>query len=220
MPAKQSRFTMILFGIVAIGVVILAAAILLWNLQITNTRRIEEKWQANEKQYTDIKQDLSNASNEANQLASLEDTLKSLETNLADYKYMPTYLQQMQHTAMLTGNTIESIAPEAITPLDFSKGPLASVAALATPTAAGTPTPQKPQYLVQPITLEVKGSFVSTVRLLDAFRRFPKLIYVRTVDLSPTREHNQLVITTRLRTYAIITPDQYLALPNNPEVKR
>ncbi|HOS44415.1 MAG TPA: hypothetical protein PK794_12025, partial [Armatimonadota bacterium] len=152
-------------------------------------------------------------------------SLQTIDGSLIDYEYMPSYLEQLQHAAARTGNAIVRLQPDDLRPLDLQSSPLATAAKPAADTE--TVSRQRPtkapgkrvktldletaKYRVQQITLEVEGSYLSLLRLLDTLGTFPKLVYVRTLDITPRRGRDLApgAISARLDTYAIITPEQY-----------
>jgi hypothetical protein len=131
----------------------------------------------------------------------------------------------MQQAGAKTGNSILSIRPHEIKPLDLKRSPFSPPPAPSkAPAAGGGAAPAKPEptaaatakegakaesdYQTQQITLEVQGSYVALMRLLEALREFPKMIYVRSINIVPQQREGVYVIKTRIETYAIIIPPQ------------
>jgi len=159
------------------------------------------------------------------ELTALNAMLDGLSKNLMDYAYIPKFLAQIQHTAAATGNQLLSIAPGEIKQIDFNN-PLFSPTTLqpfnigkrpdAKATAAVTLSPDTAAlYRVQVIGLNVKGTYVSIIKLLNALRKFPQLMYVKSLTLNPGLEKDQVVVTVGMQTYALILPDQNL--PQQPD---
>ena len=154
------------------------------------------------------------------ELESLDAMLVTLSKNLMDYAYIPTYLAQIEQTATTTGNRLVSISPGEIKQIDFNN-PLVSPSTLPPfalgdhpalkETAAVTLSPDAAAlYRVQQIGLNVKGTYTSIIKLLNALRKFPQLMYVKSLTLTPGKVKDAIVITVGLQTYALILPDQNL----------
>ena len=99
-----------------------------------------------------------------------------------DYRYIPTYLKQIEDKARETNNFIHSITPSAPHQLDMTKiGQVKVAADTVMPVVAKTDrkvasTPDKSNYQVMMISLNISGSYVNLVRFLDALRKFPKMV--------------------------------------------
>jgi Tfp pilus assembly protein PilO len=205
---KQSRFAIFLLILTAMAIGVLVTGIIGLQKLTTMSHEAKQKYLETAEECRRINKDLRQAHRWEEKLAEYDAILASLDKNLADYKYLPTYLEQLQKTAKRTGNTILSIHPRAITPLD-SQSPLVKasydrwlannpeIAMAAQETAAAKseqageqPNPEeaKPasRYKLQQFSLEVEGDYLSIMRLLDALRSFPKLVYVHSLSLSPT----------------------------------
>jgi len=229
---KQSQFAIFLLVIGAIAVVVLVAG--LFGLQKLSGLSGEARgqYELKLKQYQEINDELEKQPKREELLASLNESLASIDKNLVNYEYIPTYLEQLQKTAVRTGNTILSVRPRPIESLDInnallkasneawqkkypSKKPANQAApadAKAKPKAAGAGGKKdkpKSNYRVQQYTLEVEGNYVSLMKFLDALRSFPKLVYVRTISISPRQRTEPDRLTARLETYAIIIPEHY-----------
>lgn len=60
------------------------------------------------------------------------------------------------------------------------------------------------------INLEIQGSYTSIIQLLDKFRMFPKMIYVKNMEVTPIKDKTGMtMLTARMQTFAVITPDQF-----------
>lgn len=216
MANKQSKFPIMMAGVVLAGVVILALGLFFLQQQTLAKNKLTQEIAAKNAQVASIEKELSQSNARSSELASLERRLSILDSNLLDYTYIPTYLQQIQKAARATGNTLQSIQPLDPHPLNMENSPLGG-GVTATP-AQATPTDSAPKqekaapaspYQVQQITLQVKGTYSSIMRLLDALRQFPKMIYVRTVNLTPQVENGVYTVSASIETFAILTPDQY-----------
>lgn len=227
MQLKQSRFTLLLFATVAVGIVVLVISLVILQHENRKTRDLRDRIDSLRAEYDTREQQLRHLKDDIVELDDLNARLAQLDKNLIAYEYVPTYLKQIQGTATRTFNVIQTIQPQERKPLDLAKSQFAGVqtteangsgapagAAPATQSdgasAAGSTIPQ---YQVMGINLDMQGSYSSLVKLLDEFRKFPKMVYVKSIDLTPKREKGQSTISARFSTYAIITPDQYKVQP-------
>ena len=226
MAGKHSRFTLILLALIAVCVIILVVGLVIWQQQDQQVQQLKAEYDRINSEYIAADKEIKELPARQQDLAKLHEQLKAINQNLMDYQYIPTYLQQIEETARQTGNDLHSISPHTLRALDMQKSALkmikangdtgATPAASATPAAPATPASKaNTAYQVQQISLDVVGNYVSLIRFLDALRRFPKIIYVRTINLSPHVADNAVSIEAQIETYAIITPDQYLKSPED-----
>jgi Tfp pilus assembly protein PilO len=237
MNSKRSQYTLALAGIIAAGLLVLAAGLFVWSQQqvavgVTRAQKVT------------LHDELEGMTKKLNQRKDLEATrdklaqqLLALDHDLADYRYMPTYLVELQRKAVATGNELVSITPSDIKPFDPAKSPFATAPPADPPKGEGGDNgagdkgasadgekgegggkkgkkEAPPTDLYQRINLDISGTYASVMRFLEELRGFHKLVYVRTVELSPIREKGTLKgITARVETYAIITPEQWVKLP-------
>jgi len=183
----------------------------------------------------EIQQELDTKQDKEELLKKLNTSLASIDSKVVDYEYIPTYLEQLQKTAVETGNKINSIRPRGIEFLDINnpllkasndawvkehpvKEPIgaAKQATAAKPKSSGRPKKEKSAYRVQQYTIEIEGSYVSIMKFLDALGKFPKLVYVRTINISPRQRLDPDRLTARLETYAVIIPKHYQPESNPP----
>ena len=226
MQVKQSKFIMVLLGILAVGLLLVIANVLVWyHLNATTVKYTAEYFEKTT-ELTKNAEDIDNLHNDQTTLDDLTAELATLDKNLADYRYVPTYLVQITDATARTHNGVNSISPGIPKPLDLTKGPFAEPVATPAPgtpaasgassappaNAAGAPDAAgsaASQYQVLSISLDLTGSYAGILQLLDEFRRFPKMIYVRDINMNPVNVNGKNLISAKLETYAIITPDQY-----------
>jgi Tfp pilus assembly protein PilO len=234
MATKQSSYSIMLIVYLAVGIVVLAVGFFTWHTQNTEHIKLEKKVTDLERQTRENQKLVAGRPELEERHAQLTKTLSQIDSNLVAYDYIPTYLQQLQHAAVATGNQIQSIQPDEVKPLDLKASPLAPpsmqdgkaatnntvvVTEVGKDTAPEKKEPEGPQYQVQQFTIEVRGTYVSLMRFLVALRQFRKLVYVRGLTLSPVKDKSVQAgqLSARLETYAIITPEQYKLPANAPE---
>ena len=224
MTPKQTRFSLILFALIALGVLTLIVGAGVFHRQSVENKKLHVEIMTKKARLVEINKELEGQEQREQELAQLEERLKTLDKDLADYKYIPTYLEQIQRATVATGNTMMRIQPGEIRPLDLKQSPLVTGTASASAPAPAASDANKaataPAYQVQRINLEVRGNYVSIQRLLNALRQFPKMVYVRSLNLSPRNERDNEYISAQIETYAIITPDQYQVAKGGSQVKQ
>lgn len=215
MGIKQTRFYLYLILLIIAGVAILGGGGLLWSMQSSKISRLDNEYKGLVQENEALGIELQRKSAEDEKLKSLNAVLRELDSNLADYRYVPTYLRQMQKAALETGNDIMSIRLDTVRPLDPNAGPLKSEEqgkdnGNASPAPKPAPATASNIWQVQSIPLDIQGTYPSVVRFLERLSRFPKLIYVRSINLSPIDgKDGSIRVTARLETYAVIAPSQY-----------
>ncbi|MHB9131258.1 MAG: hypothetical protein ACYDBB_09240 [Armatimonadota bacterium] len=222
MTRKHSQFTIMMMAIIIVGIFFFVGGSVVVYQVYMKYDQLQKKNNNMKALCAKIDEDLLTRPQLETQLAELQNKVKVLQQNLVDYKYIPTYLNQIQTVTVKTGNTIMAIRPSEIRDLNLANSPLsvksgvpaavAGTTQVVTDTnAAPTSTPPPAQkYLVQQISLDTVGDYTSTMRLLDQLRQFPKLVYVRTLSLSPENSDYGFKMRTHLETYAIIIPDQFV----------
>lgn len=225
MKSTQSRFLFMLVAIVAVGLLVLVANLILLQQQNKRIKLLQVETRKQKNLFQENKDKMANKVEDERSRNKLRVRLSTLDQYLADYQYMPTYLKEMTVTAGITKNKLRVIQPGDLRPLDWGTSPLTSgitapdgesipaeaapTATAAAPAAAGTAGIQS-KYRVMPINLEVQGDYISLINLLNQFRQFRKMIYVRTMEIVPESKLTGISkLNIRMQTYAIITAEQY-----------
>lgn len=233
---KQPQFAIFLLVIGAIAIVLLAAGLVGLQKLYSLSDKAEHEYQIKHAQCVEIQAELDEQQKKEDLLTSLNTSLASIDSKVINYEYIPTYLEQLQKTAVETGNKINTIRPRGIEFLDINN-PLLKASneawlkehpvkepSDAAKTAEGKPKPktsgrpkkQNSDYRVQQYTIEIEGDYVSIMKFLDALGKFPKLVYVRTINVSPRQRLDPERLTARLETYAVIIPKHYQPELNPP----
>jgi Tfp pilus assembly protein PilO len=219
MQVKQSRFILVFVGLIVIGLVIVIINALVWTHLHTVTAQYLSSYKKTSDEFNANQKAINNLPEDQKTLRLLETELSSIDANLADYSYVPTYLEEIKQVTEQTHNVVSSISPGIPKPLDLTKGPFAAAASPAAGTPSASDKSARPDawsnYQTLSIELDVKGNYLSIIQLLDEFSRFPKMIYVQNVELTPSTVKGINTISARFKTYAIITPNQYQQGANN-----
>ncbi|MHB0935851.1 MAG: hypothetical protein ACYDCO_02120 [Armatimonadota bacterium] len=233
---KQPQFAILLLVIGAIAIVLLAGGLAGLQKLSSLSKKDKAEYQVKHAQCEEIDAELKEKDKKEQLLADLNMSLNSIDQNLVNYEYIPTYLEQLQKTAVQTGNKINSIRPRGIEFLDINnpllkasneawlkehpvKKPIeaaqpADAKPQPKPKTSGRPKKAKSNYRVQQYAIEIEGDYVSIMKFLQALGQFPKLVYVRTINVSPRQRLQPDRLTARLETYAIIIPEHYQPVEN------
>ncbi|MHB9024267.1 MAG: hypothetical protein ACYC7E_08835 [Armatimonadota bacterium] len=227
MARKQSQFLLMLLIFSAAGLLILAFGIVLWNSQHQSIKALRADTDELQNQINVINEHIAAMDSLDKEKADIEIKLSSLDRNLVNYKYIPTYLAEIQKAAEVSDNRLLAIQPQEVKSL-ASSVLLQQPAQMTTITSQATtqvvtdtpaPAPAAPaggtgvdRYKVQRINLEISGTYASSMQMLDLLRQFPKLVYLRSLNLNPTGDEG---VRLHLETYAIIIPDQFKAPVEN-----
>jgi Tfp pilus assembly protein PilO len=226
MAQKQSRFMLMLLGLIAAAILVLLGGGIGWYHAHQRVLVLKQEKAAKTEERDQVKEAIAQLDSRKAELQRLETRLATLDQNLADYKYIPTYLHQIQRATVMSGNTILAIYPRELRVLDLTKHAFltGSVdnADAPPPAVLANMEEQKSsddatKYRVQQISLEVRGNYFSLLRLLDTLRQFPKMVYVQAINISPQQREGLTGIVARVETYAIITPDQYQEVDTTTE---
>jgi len=230
MARKQSQFVLVLSGNICVSVLVLCIGAFGIVQQVGAYDRLLADHAELKQEQQKIEEDLGHRQQREDELKVLESKLASLDENLVDYKFIPSFLQQIQTTTLKTGNVLQNLQPREIRPLD-----LASSALLkqmnpgkaeakppedananpdnANPDDAAAKKPKvkaKSPYQVQSLSLDIAGTYPSVMQYLDALHEFRKMIYVRIVNLNPRQQNKQgLSLSAHIEADLIIIPDQF-----------
>jgi Tfp pilus assembly protein PilO len=218
-----SRFAIALVIISVIAVALVAIGLLSWQKLVFQKNQVDVQIADNRHELDRIIKELGRKQELVARLDHLKDELGNLDRDMVDYEYVPTYLRQIQKAAKESGNYLQSIQPSDLKNLDLSKSPFAppkagttaqasgAIPPPATPPPAMIPKAQASTERVMRIGLDVKGTYRSVIKFLDMLRVFPKLIYVKTLSITPVKNTDgSSGVVARFETYAIIPPDQYV----------
>ena len=217
---KQSKITVMILGLCLLSFLIIGIGVFLWQKQAASTMVIKNETAAIAKTMKEIEDKLGpkdeNIEKESKVLEQKGQSLKILTVNLMDYQYIPVFLKNIQQAAKETNNELISISPGEIKAIDFNNPIFKAVTNPGEATAATTPAPPsapakdpKKQYKSMPITMTMKGTYVSNVRFLDKLRKFPQIIYIRNFNMSPNMVDGKMMVNTTITASALIVPDQY-----------
>lgn len=215
MRSKQSRFVLMLVSIIACGVLICGIGVFFWYQQNIMIEKLKTAINAKTQDLTNVKNEIAKYDDEVAKLTETNEKLSSIASSIENPKYIPSYLREMQDRTLKTRNIIMSLQPADIKPLNLAQSFFSKISLTPEQQQMESKESTADGFRIQSINLSVQGNYVSLIRLLDAFRQFPKLIYVKTLDISPIganvigSRRMYTKVNARISTYAIITPDQY-----------
>lgn len=154
--------------------------------KLQDSRQIAERLQTVKRRHDDVEVQLS-----------------SLEQGVSERSYIPSFLQQLERLGKQNKLTVVSIRPQPAPP------PPPPPAAAASGAAAVVKKEPEP-YDRMDIEMEVNGSYGNIVRFLDQLTSFPKIVTVKTLQISPVststtqRQVGSPALSARLGTTAFI----------------
>jgi len=201
LPAKAA------FALLAVSIVVLLVLVgLVYRSHASRLAELEQQLAAKQAELSTAQTRIAAEPRLRAEYESLRSALATLEPAVATNDYVPTFLGQVEDMAIRTGNKVTGVKPDdrAAKPgpssaeensANAGTGPAQPAAGATPPTAAGQPTkpaaPPSPaqtalaEYDRLPIEVSMNGNFWSTVGFLREMARFPKLVAVREVSMSP-----------------------------------
>ncbi|MEI6518678.1 MAG: hypothetical protein WCO98_01325 [bacterium] len=221
MFGRQSKITLMIFGLCMLSILIIGVGVFLWQQQAGKTAEIKNatiQLAAKKKEIEDkLGPGDKNIEIEDINLKKKKESLKILQKNLMDYQYIPKFLEYIQQVAQDTGNDLVSISPGEAKPIDFNNQLFKPALK---PNADGTMPPEAPpvvakndpkkQFKTMAITITMKGTYISSVKFIDSLRKFKQIIYIRNLTLSPYELNGKVVVNTIITASALIVPEQYI----------
>lgn len=135
--------------------------------------------------------------------------LQHLEANVPDVAYVPTMMKELETLGKSHHITVTGVRP----------APQAAPA----PQQEGAPKPKKKEYAEFEIEVKGRGTYDDIKLFMDALQKFPKVVGVKTVNLSPFREtegRGKELIEATINVVAYVFPYEYIAaklpMDNNP----
>lgn len=139
--------------------------------QVENSRKVAVRLEASRVKYEDM-----------------ESKLAVLERSVSKAEYVPTMLKQLENAGKAVKLDVVGVRPivKELPP------PVASRADADSGSSGSTPKPtvkkeQKP-YDSMVVDIQLKGSYWNTMKFLDGLTRFPKIVAVNKVQMSPGNE--------------------------------
>ncbi len=147
----------------------------------------------------DLERDLSETSS---QLVAYQKQLDHLEGNVPDVAYIPTMLKELEAIGKSHRIVVTAVRPA---PQQAAPKPLSE---------EGSTKPAKKDYAEIDIEVKGRGRYDDVKALLDSLQKFPKVIAVKTVALSPIRDldsgtKDQIEITINVT--AFVFPYEFIA---------
>ena len=122
-------------------------------------------------------------------LGEIQVQLDHLEKGVPNVAYVPTLLKELEQTGLQSQIKVTGVRPVA-----------------APPSPAGSLEEEKPSYEEKNIDISGRGNYRSIIALLDHLQKFPKIVAVGTVGLTPrvtgtATNYDYLEVTVRLKAY-------------------
>lgn len=130
-------------------------------------------------------------------LNSLRSQLGQVEWNLPSPAYIPTFLAQIEQWGRQCGVKVTNISPQK------TQTPQKPAQKATVEEEAGVrrgeyreqakPTEERAQapYEIIPVNLQVEGNFYGVQKFIDGFRRFPKVLSISKLDMTPQEREGQ-----------------------------
>ncbi len=179
------------------GVVVAAGAGLLW---ITNASISDQasRIATLRKELRDEKTVLTELGDAKKRVDDLKFKLVHLETGVQDFAYIPTMLKELEQFGKKNNLEITQVKP-ILTPAPVGKDG----------------EKRKSAYQELNVQVKARGSYENSLQFLQAINKFPKIVAVRTVSLSPHVDNSTkqvgkpvLELDLELRAYAFKEEDK------------
>jgi len=142
--------------------------------------------------------------------------LTILERSVSKADYMPTMLKQLENTGKAVKLQVVGVRPaietekKAAPPANRPAGDGQDSSASPAPAAAKKTAPKPYDTMV--VEVEVRGSYWNTMRFLDELTRFPKIVAVNGVEISPNGDSLRQVVERGGRGRSTVSPSLNVTL--------
>ena len=178
--------------LVAVAVMLLAANLAVYVMSSGSLNEAKSQLKSREDQVENSKRVAARLENSERAYAEVADRLKTLERSVSRADYVPTLLKQLENTGKTVRLDIVGVKPV----VKKDEGPSATRSAGQTDPNESSPKPAtaaakketpKPYDDLQ-IDIQVQGTYWNTLRFLDELTRFPKIVAVNSVQITPNGE--------------------------------
>jgi Tfp pilus assembly protein PilO len=159
-------------GILAITVIALGGGATYFQFQ--NVSKAKAKVAALEAEVPTQKDLESELVATSTKLKEFRTQLQHLEANVPDVAYVPTLMKELEAMGKSHNIVVTGVRP--------------AVQQAPPPTQEGAPKPKKKEYAEFEIEVKGRGTYDDIKAFMDALHKFPKVVGVKTLNLTPYRE--------------------------------
>ena len=190
---RKAAFTVL----VMIAGVLLCLGLLIYQTRATKLYALTKSYNQKRQELKGLQAKLASRPVLERKYTDLQQRLAVLEPNLPTYAYVPTFLRQIEKLAQDTSNKVVGVKPLPLIERKPAPAPAAGgtpEAAAAKPDANGAQTPDQAAakksmaadlYDRVPIEFNLSGDYWQTVKFLERLSKFPKMLAVEDLSLTP-----------------------------------
>jgi len=184
---RKAAFTVL---ILAAGV-LLCLGLLIYQTKATGLRGLTQTRNSKRQELQGLRAKLATRDVLERKYQTLEQSLAVLEPALPTYAYVPTFLKQIEKLAQDTDNKVAGVKPLPLLDKPPAPAPAEAEGAGNGDKKAAAPAKDQPKqpgaglYDRVPIEFNLTGEYWQTVRFLERLSKFPKMLAVDDIALTP-----------------------------------
>jgi Tfp pilus assembly protein PilO len=184
---RKAAFT----GLILVSGVLLCLGVLIFQTKATRLRSLTQTYNSKRQELHGLQAKLATRRVLERKYADLQERLAVLEPALPTYAYVPTLLRQIEKLAQETSSKVAGVKPLPLlertpTPAPKSEGAQGASEKKGKAAAAAAKQPLAAQlYDRVPIQFDLNGEYWQTVRFLERLSKFPKMLAVDDISLTP-----------------------------------
>ena len=176
---RKAAFT----ALILISGVMLCLGLLVYQSKATKLRSLSQTRNQKQEQLRGLQAKLASRSVLEHKYKGLQERLAVLEPAVATYAYIPTFLRQIERLALDTSNKVSGVKPLPL--IARTPAPPAGGEAAGGQAQAAAPPAQAKMYDSVPIEFNLTGDYWQTVAFLKGLSKFPKMLAVDDISLTP-----------------------------------
>jgi len=191
---RKAAFT----GLILVSGVLLCLGVLIYQTKETKRRTLIRAFNSKRQELQGLQAKLATRRVLERKYADLQQRLAVLEPALPTYAYVPTFLRQIEKLAQDTSNKVAGVKPLPLleriptpAPTEAEGGKGGSEKGKAAAEAAQQPLAAQ-LYDRVPIEFNLSGEYWQTVRFLERLSKFPKMLAVDDISLTPAGQASGL----------------------------
>jgi len=186
---RKAAFT----ALILVSGVMLCLGLLIYQTKATKLRALTQTRNQKREELRGLQAKLASRPVLERRYGDLQRRLEVLEPTLPTYAYIPTFLRQIEKLANDTDNKVAGVKPLPLLQRTPAPAPGAAAAAGGAAPAQAAPGAEPAQktlaaerYDRVPIEFSLNGDYWQTVSFLERLSKFPKMLAVDDISLTPT----------------------------------
>jgi len=185
---RKAAFTVLIL----VSAALLCAGVLVYQTKASKLRALTQTRNEKRQELKGLQAKLATRGALERKFTDLQQRLAVLEPTLPTYAYVPTFLRQIERLALDTSNKVSGVKPLPLLERAPVPAPAQGESGANGAAKPATPAEKEPSaidmYDRVPIEFNLSGEYWQTVRFLERLSKFPKMLAVDDISLTPVNQ--------------------------------